>query len=86
MESIVDGFGSLGAGLLHSILSGIWLFGSIWVGVKAGERRGQIVGWVVGIAVASASLMILIPSMDALKSVSCRNADDYQACVDGEYD
>lgn len=44
------------------------------------------VAWVAGILAFVFVVLIFGPVREALKRVSCRGADDYQACIDGEDD
>lgn len=85
LEWIFDTLGGMGAGLASAVLSMGVLFGAIFLGCKAAEVRGKSwQGWLVGVVSFLVLGAMFYPATEALTRVACKNADDFQACVDGD--
>jgi len=58
-----------------------WAFACIFVGVRVAERRGTAWGWIAGVVVAIASLMVLFgPVTDAIQHRQCEIEYDFENC------
>jgi hypothetical protein len=84
MHAVMGWLASLGAGVVLLAIGAGSFAGAIAAGHYAFKFTGKMwAAWVVGILALVMIFLILAPTYEAVKRVSCRGAD-YQACMDGE--
>lgn len=76
---------SLGAGIVSVVV----VFGSAGAALFAGGFTAQAtrrnwLGWVAGLLMFVLLSAAFSPTLEALKRVECKGADDYKACIDGD--
>jgi len=59
------------------------LCGAAYLGIKASEKAGKNwVGWLVGFGALIMLFLLFYPSIDSLKKRACRDAVDFEECMD----
>lgn len=81
---LVEQLGTFGAAILYYGALLAWLSGSAWCGIKIAKlRKSNWQGWAVGILAALLIGIALWPAMEALKAISCKGSNDFEACIEG---
>lgn len=88
---MIEWLGDFGASLTASALSAAWFFGSLVLSLNlynrleprlpAGRLR-YLAGAVIFAAIAFAVGVLIMPTVDVLERHPCRNAKDFEACMD----
>ncbi len=97
IENLYEIVTSITATILYTMLGLGVIFAGYWVSEKyrksevKRKKQGSFIQydvpswklWAIGITVVILLMMLVYPSLDALKKVSCRSASDLEVCLEG---
>lgn len=81
MGEVFEYISRLGASLAQGALGIAASAAAIWVGIKIGQRRGELAGWLSGVALFLILAIALARTFEALDDVRCEGRLDYADCL-----